>query len=349
MLDITRRKFLGGAAVTAATAAAALSLPRFALGASDTPLVVGTWGGDFGDLLRSSVDVLLKPQGIEVIQSIGSPTERRTKVLAERLSRRSSMDICCLADFDMQAVAQRDALEAITADQVPNLENVLPFLRQEFSIPTIYSAHVIVYNTDRIKIPPKSFAELWDPKYQGRIGLSDFLFNTNIAVAALAGGGSMTDFSPAQAKLAELRALGVKILPSTEAVAAALKSEDIWITVISKARGYMWNKAGMPLASVVPTEGGYPNIYGAGIPKKSRRKPEAFQYLNAMLDPRAQIAFAQKMGYVPTVSNASLPAELDKQINFTQAEKDRMMKPDYAYIIANQSSMLEMWNKTFKG
>ena len=346
MFDITRRKFLGGAA---ATAAVAVVLPRFALGASDTPMVVGTWGGDYGDLLRNGVDGLVKPRGIEVIQSIGSPTERRTKVLAERLSRRSSMDVCCLADFDMQAVAKRDALEAITIDQVPNLAHVLPFLKQDYSIPHIYSAHVIVYNTDRIKVPPKSFADLWDPKYKGRIGLSDFLFNTNIAVAALAGGGSMTDFAPAQTKLEELRSLGVKILPSTEAVAAALKSEDIWITVISKARGYMWRKAGMPLDSVVPTEGGFPNIYGAGVPKKSRMKPEAFQYLYAMLDPRAQIAFAEKMGYVPTVSNAQLRAELDKQINFTEAEKERMLKPDYGYIIANQSSMLEMWNKTFKG
>jgi putative spermidine/putrescine transport system substrate-binding protein len=50
-----------------------------------------------------------------------------------------------------------------------------------------------------------------------------------------------------------------------------------------------------------------------------------------------------------TGSNAVLPEELNKQINFTDAERDRMIKPDYAYIIENQSAMLEVWNKTFKG
>src|SRR5687767_14276704 len=117
MFDISRRTLLGGAV----GAAAMLALPRFALSASGAPVVVGTWGGDYGDLLRQGVDVLLQSKGIEVIQSIGSPTERRTKLLAERQSRRGSMDVCCLADFDMQAVAQRDALERIDAGAVPNL------------------------------------------------------------------------------------------------------------------------------------------------------------------------------------------------------------------------------------
>ncbi|MBV6659696.1 extracellular solute-binding protein [Pseudomonas yamanorum] len=345
MFDISRRNLLGGAM----GAAAMLALPRFALSASSAPVVVGTWGGDYGDLLRQSVDVLLQPQGVDVIQSIGSPTERRTKILAERQSRRGSMDVCCLADFDMQAVAQRNAMEKIDVSTVPNLANVLPFLKQDFSVPHIYSAHVIVYNTDKIKVPPQSFADLWDPKYRGKIGLSDFLFNTNMAIAALVGGGSMSDFGPAKGKLEELRALDVKILPSTEAIAAALKSEDIWITVISLARGYMWRKAGIPLAHVVPKEGGFPNIYGIGVPKNSSNKDNALKYLNAVLDPRAQLAFAERMGYVPTVSNTVLPEALNKQINFSDAERDRMMKPDYSYIIENQSAMLEVWNKTFKG
>lgn len=344
MFNISRRHLLGGAV----GAAAVLALPRFAMSAG-APVVVGTWGGDYGDLLRQSADVLMQPQGIEIIQSIGSPTERRTRILAERQSRRGSMDICCLADFDMQAVAQRGALEKIDIAQVPNLANALPFLKQEYSVPHIYSAHVIVYNTDQIKTPPQSFADLWDPKYRGKIGLSDFLFNTNTTIAALVGGGSVSDFAPAKAKLEELRSLDAKILPSTEAVAAALKSEDIWITVISLARGYMWRKAGMPLAHVVPKEGGYPNIYGIGVPKNSRNKDNAFKYLNATLDPRAQLAFAERMGYVPAVGNVQLPEELNRQINFTEAERDRMIKPDYAYIIENQSSMLEVWNKTFKG
>ncbi|WP_296257853.1 MULTISPECIES: hypothetical protein [unclassified Pseudomonas] len=52
---------------------------------------------------------------------------------------------------------------------------------------------------------------------------------------------------------------------------------------------------------------------------------------------------------MPTVTNAVLPEALNKQINSMDAERERMLKPEYAYIIENQSAMLEVWNKTFKG
>lgn len=328
--------------------ASAILLPHLAF-AEQNQTIVGTWGGDFGDLLRQGVDVpLMKPRGIEIVQDIGAPTQRRTKLLAERQSRRGSMDVACLADFDMYAAGQAGALEAITAANVPRSERILPFLKGRNSIAHIYSAHVIVYNTDLVKVPPKSFADLWDPKYKGKVGLADFLFTTNTVVAAVVGGGSPTNLAPAQEKLNELRRLDVKILPSTEAAAAALKSGEIWFTITAAARGYMWKKAGVPVARVIPTEGGFPTLYEAGVPKNARNKANGLAYLNAMLEPSAQMVFAEKMGYLPTVDDAKLPAELLAQIGFTEAERARMMKIDYAYLAQNQVQMLDFWTKSIK-
>lgn len=328
--------------------ASSLLLPRFAL-AQQNQTIVGTWGGDFGDTLRSGVDAaLMKPKGIDVIQDIGAPTQRRTKLMAERQSRRGSMDVACLADFDMYAAGQAGALEAITDANVPRSALILPFLKSKFSIAHIYSAHVIVYNTDFVKTPPKSFSDLWDPKYKGKVGLSDFLFTTNTVVAAVVGGGSPTNIAPAQAKLAELRNLDAKVLPSTEAVAAALKSGEIWFTIIAAARAYMWRKAGIPVDRVVPTEGGFPTLYEAGVPKNARNKANGLAYLNAMLEPAAQTAFAEKLGYLPTVSDTRITPELNARIGFTEAERARMLKIDYAYLAQNQVQMLDFWTKTLK-
>lgn len=341
-MNTNRRLLLCGAA-------SSLVLPRFALAAEDNQLVVGTWGGDFGDLLRMGVDgPLMKPQGIEVVQDIGAPTQRRTKLLAERQSRRGSQDVACLADFDMYAVAQAGALEPISAGNVPRMAKVFPIFRKTHSIPHIYSAHVIVYNTDLVKMPPKSFADLWDPKYKGKVGLSDFLFTTNTVVAAVVGGGSPTNLEPAQAKLAELRKNEVKILPSTEAVAAALKSGEIWFTIIAAARCYMWKRAGIPLGRVVPSEGAFPTLYEAGVAKNARNKANGLKYLDAMLEPTAQLAFAERMGYLPTVTDAALSAELQAQIGFTEAERARMWKIDFEYLNKNQAQMLDFWTKSVK-
>ncbi len=342
MTAFTRRGFIGAASAVAL-------MPRMAR-AESSQIIVGTWGGDYGDLLRESVDMaIMKPMGIEVLQDISGPVPRRTKLLAERQNRRGSMDVACLADFDMFAATQRGALEDISAQVVPRVDKVLPFLRKPNSIPQIYSAHTIVYNTNRVPTPPKSINDLWDPKYRGKVGLSDFLFTTNTAFAAVAGGGSMTNFEPAKKKLMEWRSLDVKVLASTEAVAAALKSEEIWFTIIAAARGFMWKQTGIPLGHVIAEEGAFPTIYEGAVPRNARNKQDAFKYLNAMLEPSAQTAFASKMGYVPTVSDAPLPPELDKQINFSEAERARLWKPDFAYLSEQQAAFLDFWNKDFKG
>lgn len=341
MTKISRRQVLCGAAST-------LLLPKFAFAESD-PMVVGTWGGDFGRLLHENVDIpLMEPQGIRVVQSVSGPTQRRAKLIAERQARRGSMDAVCLADFDMYAAFQSGALEPITVENVPRVANVLPFLKTSYSIPHIYSAHVIIYNTEKIKTSPKSFADLWDPKYRGKVGLVDTLFTTNTVIAAIVGGGSQTDIEPAAAKLRELHELGARVLPSTEALGVALKSGETWITVIAAARGYMWHKAGLPVAYSVPSEGGFPATYEGGVPKNARHKASGFKYVDAMLEPKAQLAFASKMGYLPCVNDAILPPELEKKIGFTEAEKDRMLKIDLDYLTKRQAAILDTWTKAFR-
>ncbi|PRD40788.1 ABC transporter substrate-binding protein [Phyllobacterium phragmitis] len=342
MTEFTRRDFIGVAAATTL-------LPRVSY-AQSSQVIVGTWGGDYGDLLREGVDqAIMVPQGIEVLQDVSGPVPRRTKLMAERQNRRGSMDVACLADFDMFTATELGALEELDEQNVPRMGNVFPFLRKSHSIPQIYSAHTIVYNTDRITTPPKSIHDLWDPKYRGKVGLSDFLFTTNTAFAAIAGGGSMTDFAPAKKKLMEWRSLDAKVLASTEAVAAAFKSEEIWMTIIAAARGYMWNEAGIPLGHVIAEEGAFPTVYEAAVPRNARNKENGLKYLDAMLEPAAQTAFAAKMGYVPTVSDAILDPELDKRINFTEAEKERFWRPDFAYLAKYQAEMLDFWNRDFKG
>ncbi len=341
MNTISRRQFMYGAA-------AVLLQSKFALAAEQSTMVVGTWGGDFGRLLRDNVDQpLMKPQGIEVVQAVANAATRRAKLLAERQLRRGSMDVVCLADFDMFAGFQAGALEPVTRERVARLDKVLPFLKTSYSIPHIYSAHVLVYNTEKIKGKPKSFSELWNPEYKGRVGLVDALFPTNTVIAAIVGGGSPTNIAPAAAKLRELHDLQAKVYPSQEALGIGLKAGDTWIAVTAAARSYMWHKAGIPVAFSVPSEGGFPATYEAGVPKNAHLKADGYKYLDAMLEPSAQLAFAAKMGYLPCVSDAKLPPDLDKAIGFTQAEQDRMLKINLDYLTKEHASILDTWMKIF--
>ncbi|MGE0724759.1 MAG: PotD/PotF family extracellular solute-binding protein [Alphaproteobacteria bacterium] len=344
--SIGRRAVLAGAGAVGAS----LIAGRGARAASCSQVVVGTWGGDYQRLLTANVEKpILDPRKIETLHDVGSSTARKTKLLAARSSRRGAMDVICLSDVDTFEMNEAGILAAIDVAKVPSHANVLKPLIRPFAIAHIYSAKVIVYNPGRIKAAPQSYNDLWDPKYKGRVGLMDGHYVQNIESAALIAGGSMSDYEPGKAKLLELKKLvEPKVYPSNEALAVALKSEEIWITLMFKARGFMWKKAGIPVESATPREGATPYISDMAIAKNAISPDCAWSYMEAMLQPSAQVGFADRMGYLPTVTNARLPADLEKEIGFTDAEIAGFRLPDYGYLAKNSAQLLEWWNKSFK-
>jgi putative spermidine/putrescine transport system substrate-binding protein len=345
MMQMSRRSALG-AAIAAATA----GLPGLGRAQSGGQVVVGTWGGDYGELLQQTIDrPIVQPMGIEVVQDVGSHVPRMTKLRAEMQSRRGSMDVAALSDINMYEMAQLNLFEEVTPANVPRLSAVIPTLRRPYAIPHIYSAKVILYNPQRVTPAPTSYADLWDPRWRGRVGLSDLLYAQYVETAALVGGGSPSNFDPAWDKLREWKALGGKVYPSNEALAAGLQSGEVWLTVMWLARGFMWKKAGIPLEHAVPSEGATSITFEWAVPKNARNKPQAWRYLNAALDPRAQVGFADRMGYVPTVTDAPLPEALARQISLTPEQQANLLTPDYAYLAQNHQRVLEFWNREFKG
>ncbi|MGE0715357.1 MAG: extracellular solute-binding protein, partial [Alphaproteobacteria bacterium] len=329
----SRREFLAGAGAAAAMAAAGLP----ARAATCSQVVVGTWGGDYQKLLTANVEKpLMDPQRIETVHDVGTSAARKTKLLAARGSRRGPMDIACLSDLDTFEMNEAGVLAPIDAARVPSHANVLKPLVRPFAIAHIYSAKVIVYNPGKIKTAPQSYADLWDPKLKGRVGLVDGHYVQNIESAALIAGGTMSNYEPGKAKLLELKTMvEPKVYPSNEALAAALKSEEIWITLMFKARGFMWKKSGIPCESATPKEGATPYISDMAIAKNAENADCAWKYMEAMLKPEAQVGFADQMGYLPTVTNARLPADLQKEIGFTDKEIADFRIPDFGYVAKN--------------
>ncbi|WP_374444305.1 extracellular solute-binding protein [Stella sp.] len=343
----TRRGVLGGAAALAGTAAAG----RIARAAACSRVVVGTWGGDYQRLLTANIEKpLTDPQGLETVHDVGTSSARKTKLLAGRASRRGAMDIACLSDLDTYEMNEAGVLAPIDLARVPSHANLIKPLVRPFAIAHIYSAKVIVYNPTKIPAAPQSFNDLWDPKYKGRVGLVDGHYAQNIESAALVNGGSMSNYEPGKAKLLELKTLvEPKVYPSNEALAAALKSEEVWITLMFKARGFMWKKAGIPVECATPKEGATPYISDMAVVKNAENLDCAWRYMEAMLRPEAQVGFADRMGYLPTVTNAKLPPDLEKEIGFSEAEIAAFNLPDYGYVAKNAAPLLEWWNKSFKG
>src|SRR5205807_563339 len=134
--------------------------------------------------------------------------------------------------------------------------------------------------------------------------------------AALAADSKVNDIEPGKKLLLECKNAGMRIYPTNEAFAQGLKSEELGIGVMWKARVVQWQNAGISVTSIAPTEGALAYVSGFVIPKNSPNKDGAYAYLDAMLEKSAQEAFAVDMGYNPTVTNAMVAPDLNQRIGF---------------------------------
>ncbi|NCT96173.1 MAG: extracellular solute-binding protein [Comamonadaceae bacterium] len=349
-MRLIRRRFIQGAgAIALAPALGLAGRPALAAGeACSGRVVVGTWGGDYQRLLQENIDPLAKAAQLEVVYDVGAALTRQTKMRAERNARRATLDVSLLRDNDMYQMFAEGTTQAIDKALVPNLKHVLPGLSRSYAVPHIFSALVLVYDTEKVKTAPTGLAALLDASLAGRVGVVDDQYDYLTLAGSLASGKGASDLAAGQNFLREFKNNKPKVYPSVDALASALKSGEIWATVTWKARALQWKKAGLPLAFVFPREGALPATFEAAVAAGSRVGACGMGYLNAMLDARAQRAFAETMGYAPTVANAELPPSLAESVGFSRAELDRLAQVDFELLMKNKAALLAFWTKDFR-
>lgn len=343
---INRRTLLGGAAAGLGLSA----LPGSASAQGKGKVVVGTWGGDYARLLNKNIEqpVLIK-NGWEVVQDQAGDPQRRSKMLAEQRLPRGTTDVQGLSALNMFQMHDAGTVLPIDYSKLKNAANILPSMKYPYGIGHIYSGKVAVYNPKMITPAPKSYKDVFDPKHGNKLALIDIQYQYTLVCAALAAGGSISNLEPGKKLLLECKKAGMRMYPTNEAFAAALKAEEFGIGVMWKARVVQWQNAGISVEAVAPSEGTLAYVSGFVVPKNSPNKDGAYAYLDAMLEKSAQEAFAVDMGYNPTVTNATVAPDLNKRIGFTPDEIKKLVDLDYDYMNKNDVALKEWWDKELKG
>ncbi len=341
LFRLPRRALLAGAA----------SLPFLGRTAmADDPMVIATWGGDYSNLLKANVEQpILVPEHVDVTQDIGDEDPRVAKMYAQRRLPHGTFDVVCLQAVRGHEVGQAGLTETLDVAQVPNLAHVLPNLRTPYYAPHIWSPQVLIYNPDKVKEPPKTFTDLLDPKYKGRVGVGDINYFYIMMAAALAATGDVNkvDAPETKALVEKLNANGLRLYPSTDSIGAGMKSGEIDVGIMWLARTIMWQNAGIPVKASFPTEGSVLYISGMVVPKNAPNNAAAYKYLDAMLAPSAQAKFAERMGYLPTVDDCKLTGKVAEQLALPDPAP-KLFPPNYDITGSLQSPTSEWWKKTMQ-
>lgn len=347
---ISRRQLIQGLGAGVGTAALAGFGGLAQAQAMTGELTVSNWGGDWNsNVVKSLEEPELEAKGMRIRRDLASAPARKTKILAERNLPRGTIDVAQFTDADAYELQLQGALEEIDYSKIPNAVHLLPGMRSPYFVPFNISGVVLIYNPEKIKTPPTSYADLMNPAYAGRVGLIDQIYFNYFLAMGLTAGGSMSNAAPGMERLRELKkAVQPRIYPSHQQAAAALASGEIWITANYKARAAQWKKEGIQVAAAYPKEGAISFTGGVIMPKRARNKDNAYTYMNAMLTPPVAQRLAESTYYVVPINNANLPAALASEVSFSADELKTVRHFDLDYTARNQATWLEWWNKEIK-
>jgi putative spermidine/putrescine transport system substrate-binding protein len=235
--------------------------------------------------------------------------------------------------------------------RVANLANVdKRFARAENKgTPYMMSGVGILYNKNAVKEPPTSWAEMWDPKFRGRVTMFDY-DTRMLVIAAKLNGGSEEKIDPGfdvwSKNAKNFRAL----VDSNDAVKNLLVSGDAWVAPWFSGLSYVWMHEGAPLGFAIPKEGtiGFPLYLSMVKGVNPAQKAVCEDVVNELMAPERAGRYAKLTFAVPLVTNAVMDAEQKANPLLNAELAATSMVFDYGSMAQDAADWRERWDREVK-
>lgn len=252
-----------------------------------TELIVFNWY-DYID--PSVIEMFEKETGIKVSYvNFTTNEEMYTKLEAGA----GSYDVIFPSEYMIERLLKEDLLEELNMENIPNLANVLDNLKNPsydpdnaHSVPYMWGTLGIIYNTEMVAEPITSWMTLFDERYKENIFMMNSIRDT-IGLGLKALGYSMNTRNED-----ELKAAGELLVKQKKdgLVAGYILDETKDKMVANEAAmGIIYSGDALyamekndKLAYVVPQEGSNVWVDGMCIPKGSKNKEAAENFINFM-------------------------------------------------------------------
>ena len=227
-------------------------------------------------------------------------------LLARLQSGGASYDIVVPSDYMVTVLREQGLLSELDRDSISNISNLDPrFTRleydpvNEFSVAYMWGTTGIAYRKDKVAGPIDSWAALWDSRYKDRLSMLDDVRETLGAALKLAG-KSLNSTEPAELEQAAARLLQQK--PLVKAYDSGgfdqlLLSADVWIAQSYSGQIAKAMAENPAIAYVIPKEGCTIFVDNMCVPRLSRNKALAHEFINFVLEARTAAAIANGTGY----------------------------------------------------
>jgi putative spermidine/putrescine transport system substrate-binding protein len=323
---------------------------------SDVTIKVGTYGGTFDDIqMKYAASRFTAKTGVKVQLIDGNADDHLAKMIASR-GRDAPYDVIFLDDSVQYKAIAAHVLAKMTEQDVPNLKYTYDEVKsgQGYGPAMDLYSCGIAYNTQKFKeaglAPPTAWADLWKPELAGHVGvptLATTMGQCLLAAAERLAGGDESTPDKGITKLAEIKAQSYPGSSST--ITTLLTSGSIWI--VPWLNGRVWSLAdtGVPVAYVLPSEGGFRGMTMVDVTEGSKHKAEAFAYVNEILGPLFGLGMASEFPYGPT-NRLLAPIlqsypEMSSKFPASPAELDKLQEINWAVFNPQLPKAIDLWNR----
>ncbi|HVY14209.1 MAG TPA: ABC transporter substrate-binding protein, partial [Rhodopila sp.] len=339
MTLLSRRSALRLAAAATVGTAARRGLAQPAIG-KGTTLTVSTWGGVTSDGLRDHLaPEFEKLTGAKLAFDIGGLGARYNKLLAQKGNQ--SADVFYGTDESIVGGLHDGVLEYADEKALPNYADLYEWAKtvkapagQVGLVASTLISYVLAYNPEKVKTPPKAWADMWDPAFAGKLAFAAPAHSQMpafVIVASELAGGSAENVDPGFAKLAKLRPNKLTVfwtdwapmLKTGDTIAA---TEFDYYLETMKAQGY-------PIDYVFPAEKAFGAAEGAALVAGTKNKEIAQAFLDLTIDPKLQAVFAEAVYWGPTNKLVKPTPAVAAKMSYGEAKMQqiRFFDPEFCY------------------
>ncbi len=257
------------------------------------------------------LDDFSKKYGIKVNYDTYSSNE---EMLAKLQAGASGYDVVIPSDYTVAIMAKQGMLEPLDLSQIPNFANIdTRFINRDYdpgnkyTVPYQWGTSALVYDKTKVPFEPKSWADLWDPKFKGRlVMLDDEREMIGMALQVLGYDRNSTDtkqLDQAEKKLIDLKPNILKF--DSDTPENSIINGEAWAGLVYNGNASLAFQSDPNVVYICPTEGCGIWFDNLAIPKGAPHPDAALAFLNWVLDPQQSILITKEFPY-SSVNKAAL-------------------------------------------
>ena len=325
------------------------------LGAVTTPaaaqeIVMATWGGAWGKAFQESmIEPFEKATGVKVRVISGVSSTNLATIIAQK--ERPQVDVITMVQGDALAAWQRGVTEALDPREIPVLNDLTDVALRRDKGQIIFGGMWtypmgIIYRTDKITWPLKSWADLWDPRLKNKVAVTSPKYSNAYFLAMInrLAGGTENNADPG---FARIKTLGPNLLADVAddvTPGRMLAQGEIWAVPMLSGTAYKVIEQGVPAKFIIPEEGAPAGVDVIALVKGAPHAADAKKFINYVIGPESLTKTCEILKLTPLNRKVMLSPETARRVVAADDMKRLVVLDDEA-INRNKAAWLERWSK----